>query len=53
VSVTADILKRAETLRGRIAKDPNVVPLGQVTQSTVLKLTLLRGLDALEAEYRN
>jgi len=50
--VTADVLKRADALRGRIARDPNVVPLGQVTQSTVLKLALLRGLDVLEAEYK-
>jgi hypothetical protein len=50
--VTADVLKRADMLRTRIAKNPNVVPLGRVTQSTVLKLALLRGLDALEAEYR-
>lgn len=49
--VTADVLKRADALLVRIAKNPNVVPLGQVTQSTVLKLALLRGLEALEAEY--
>jgi hypothetical protein len=50
--VTADVLKRADALRGPIAKDPNVIPLGQVTQSTVLKLALMRGLAALEAEYK-
>jgi len=50
--VTAEVLKRADALRGKIAKNPSVVPLGLVTQSTVLKLALLRGLDALEAEYK-
>ena len=34
------------------AKDRAVATLGKVTQSTVLKLALLRGLDALEAQYR-
>jgi hypothetical protein len=28
-----------------------VAMLGKVTHSTVLKLALLRGLDALEAQY--
>ena len=43
-------LKRANALLVRIATDRNVVPLGQVKQSTVLKLVLLRGLEAREAE---
>jgi hypothetical protein len=46
------VLRRADALRARIARNPNVVPLGQVRQSTVLTLALLRGLDALEHEYR-
>ena len=50
--VTADVLRRADALRLKVARNPNVLPLGQVTQSTVLKLALLRGLDALEAEYK-
>lgn len=50
--VTPDVLRRASTLRPKLAKDPAVNPLGRVTQSTVLKLALLRGLDALEQEYR-
>ena len=50
--VPRDLGRRVETLRPKIAKDRSVATLGKVTQSTVLKLALLRGLDALEQEYR-
>jgi hypothetical protein len=44
--------RRVEALRPRIAKDRSVATLAKVTQSTVLKLALLRGLDGLETEYK-
>ncbi len=50
--VPRDLGRRVEALRPRIAKDRSVATLGKVTQSTVLKLALLRGLDALEQEYK-
>jgi len=52
IRVPREVLRRAEGLRPRIARDRSVAMLGKVTQSTVLKLALLRGLDALEAEYK-
>jgi hypothetical protein len=51
IRVPREVMKRAEGLRPRIAKDRSVAMLGKVTQSTVLKLALMRGLDALEREY--
>lgn len=50
--VPRDLVRRVEGLRPKIAKNRAVATLGKVTQSTVLKLALLRGLDALEAEYK-
>jgi hypothetical protein len=52
IRVPRDVLKRTEGLRPKIAKDRSVAMLGKVTQSTVLKLALLRGLEALEQEYK-
>lgn len=42
-----EFLKRADRLCARIGKDPML----RVTRSTVLKMAIGRGLDALEAEY--
>jgi len=50
--VPRDLGRRVEALRPKIAKDRAVATLGKVTQSTVLKLALLRGLDVLESEYK-
>lgn len=50
--VTPDVLKRADALRGKVAKDHTVVPLGKVTQSTIMKLALLEGLAVLEQRYK-
>ena len=47
-----DVLRGAAALRPRIAARPDVAVLGRVTATTVLKLALARGLDALEQEYR-
>jgi len=41
-------LKRADKLCSRLAKEPMM----RVTRSTVLKMTIARGLDAFEAEYK-
>ena len=50
--VPRDLAKRVDSLQPKIAKDRAVATLGKLTSSTVLKLALLRGLDALEAEYK-
>jgi hypothetical protein len=36
----------------KIAKDPSVATLGIVMRSTLVKLAILKGVEALEAEYR-
>jgi predicted DNA-binding protein len=41
-------LARADRLSVKIGKDPML----RVTRSTVLKMAIGRGLDALEAEYK-
>lgn len=52
IRVPGEVVKRADALRAKIARDRSVAMLGKVTSSTVFKLALLRGLEALEAEYR-
>jgi len=49
--VSPDVVGRADTLVGRINKNPKMA-VGRVTRSSVLKLALLRGLDVLEGEHR-
>jgi hypothetical protein len=43
-----DFLARADRLCAKIGKDPMM----RVTRSTVLKMAIGRGLDALEQEYK-
>jgi hypothetical protein len=50
--VTPDIAKRAAALVPKIAPDAAARGFTRVTPSTVLKQALMRGLDALEQEYR-
>ena len=45
------LLARAEALVPLLADDTRLAGLGTVTRSTVLRVALARGLDALEAEY--
>ena len=51
IRVPKDALKRAERLVPRVARDRNVAALQKVTRATVLKLALVRGLAAMEADY--
>jgi hypothetical protein len=53
VRVSPDLLKRADRLIAKLGRDKSVTTIGNVTRSTVVKLALLRGLDALEAEYKS
>ena len=50
--LTQEIVTRAERLRPKMQRDPEFATFGKVKQSTVLKEALLRGLGALEAEYK-
>ena len=50
--VQANIAKRADELKPKVARDPNLSAVGRITRSTVLKLALLRGLEVLEQEYK-
>jgi hypothetical protein len=49
--VTPDINRRADALVKKLAKDPAVHGLTRITRAVVLKRALVRGLEALEAEY--
>ena len=51
IRVPRELVRRAEALRPRVAKDRSIAMLGKVTASTVFKLALMRGFDALEQEY--
>jgi hypothetical protein len=48
----ADILRRADALIPALSRTPTFAALGRVTRSTVLKLALMHGLDALEQEHK-
>jgi len=52
VRLPADVIRRVDALRGKLAKDATLSALGAVTRSTVLKLAVTRGLDVLEKEYK-
>jgi len=52
IRVPVDLVKRATRLTPKVGRDPAVTTVGRVTRSTVIKLALRRGLDALEAEYK-
>lgn len=52
IRVPNEIMKLSGSAAIRNCKDRSVAMLGKVTQSTVLKLALLRGLAALEQEYK-
>jgi hypothetical protein len=52
IRVAPDILRRADKLLPKIAGDRTLATVGRITRSTVLKLALMRGLDALEQEHK-
>ena len=45
------LLDRAEALVAKLKKKPEFA-VQRITRSTVIRLALMRGLDALEAEHR-
>jgi hypothetical protein len=46
------LAKRIDRLMPRISKDSTLATFGRVSRSSVVKLALLRGVAALEAEYK-
>ena len=48
----ADLLSRADVLRPLVAQDEELRAFGRVSRSSVLRLAVLKGLEALEAQYR-
>lgn len=52
IRVPPDALRRADTLRPRLARDQTLGALGKVTRSTVLKLAMVEGLAVLEQRYK-
>jgi hypothetical protein len=53
LKVAPSVLERAETLQPKIAQDAPYRATGRLTRSAVLRLALLRGLEALENEYQD
>lgn len=51
VRVPPEIARRIDKLIPKIEKDRTLSTFGQVNRSSVVKLVLLRGLEALEAQY--
>lgn len=45
-----DLVKRLERMEARMAKDPELAPF-RVSRQSVLRMALMRGLDALEDEH--
>lgn len=52
VRVPPDLAKRLDRLVPRVSKDKSFSTLGIITRSSIIKLALLRGVEALEAEYK-
>jgi hypothetical protein len=50
--IPTEALKRADALIPKVARDSTVAALGEITRSTILKLAVMRGLDALEKEHK-
>jgi hypothetical protein len=50
--VPPELAKRLDRLVPRLAKDPAFATLGIINKSSVVKLALLKGVEALEAQYR-
>ena len=45
-------LQRAEALRAKVHAESAVSTVAPITRATVLKLAVIRGLEALEREHR-
>ena len=52
IRLPAGVVARADALIEPMAADPKLAALGTVTKAVVLRVALVRGLEALEAEYQ-
>lgn len=52
VRIPDDMVRRLDRLVPKVAKDPNLAAWGRSSRSAVVKLALLRGIAALEVEYK-
>lgn len=53
VRLPREVLKRLDAMAALLDADPAVGAMGPVSRSAVLRLALVRGLDALEAEHKS
>jgi predicted transcriptional regulator len=51
VRLPADLVKRLDKMEAKLAKQPDMAAF-RVTRQSVLRLALMRGLDALEEEHK-
>jgi predicted DNA-binding protein len=51
VRIPPELARRLDRLVPKLAKNQALTTLGIITKSSVVKLALLRGVEALEAEY--
>ena len=52
VRIPPELGRRLERLVPKLAKNTALTTLGIITKSSVVKLALLRGVEALEQEYK-
>jgi hypothetical protein len=51
IRLPPELVEWADRLVPLVAKDPKVTTLGRVSRSSVLRMALLAGLEALEMQY--
>jgi hypothetical protein len=51
VRIPVELAKRLDRLKPKVGKDATLTTFGRVSRSSIVKLALLRGVAALEAEY--
>lgn len=49
--IPQDLARRIDKLKPKLEKDPAIRILGKVNRSMIVRLVLLRGVEALEAQY--
>lgn len=51
IRLPPELVEWADRLVPLVAKDPKVTTLGRVSRSSVLRMALLAGLEAVEKQY--
>ena len=52
VRIPPELARRLERLVPKLAKNTSLTTLGIITKSSVVKLAILKGVEALEQEYK-